>query len=79
MRVSLRRARIVPFTSTNLKPNQGHVHVLLDGRLITMTAQLRQALPDVPAGQHVLRVEFVANDHAPFDPRVVETVSFVRR
>ena len=25
---------------------------------------------------HILKVEFVANDHAPFDPRVIAEASF---
>ena len=41
-----------------------------------MNYQLTDTLHDVAPGLHVLRVEFVAQDHAPFDPRVVVTVSF---
>ncbi len=76
LRVALAGAKIVDFTSTNLKPNEGHLHVLLDGRLVSMTLGLEQELEDVPAGSHVIRVEFVANDHVPFDPRVVQEVTF---
>ena len=41
-----------------------------------MTEGLRQTIPDVAPGRHRLTVEFVASDHAPFDPRVVEVVAF---
>jgi hypothetical protein len=30
----------------------------------------------VAPGQHTLRVEFVASDHLPFDPRVISEVVF---
>jgi hypothetical protein len=76
VRVQLSGGKVVPFTSTNLKPDEGHLHVLLDGRLISMTLGLEQDIPDVAAGSHVLRIEFVASDHAPFAPRVVSEVVF---
>jgi hypothetical protein len=76
LRVGLTEAKIVDFTSSNLQPNEGHLHVLLDGRLISMTLGLEQEIPDVAAGSHVIRIEFVASDHAPFAPRVVQEVTF---
>lgn len=76
LRVGLTEGKIVDFTSSNLKPNEGHLHVLLDGRLVSMTLGLEQKIPDVAAGSHVIRVEFVASDHAPFAPRVVQEVTF---
>jgi hypothetical protein len=76
LRVGLTDAKLVEFTSSNLKPNEGHLHVLLDGRLISMTLGLEQKIPNVAAGSHVIRVEFVASDHAPFAPRVVQEVTF---
>jgi hypothetical protein len=76
LELGLTGARIVPLTTSNLKPNEGHVHVLLDGRLVTMTSSLEERIPNVPAGAHVVRAEFVASDHAPFNPRVVAEVSF---
>jgi hypothetical protein len=80
LKVSLEGATITPATSTNLRPDEGHLHVILDDRLISMTSGLRENIPDVKPGSHLLRVEFVASDHAPFDPRVVQQVAFeVRR
>ncbi len=76
VRVRLQHARIVPATSQDLRPDEGHLHVMLDGSLITMTAKLETTLPDVAAGEHLLKVEFVANDHAPFNPRVIAATSF---
>jgi Family of unknown function (DUF6130) len=76
LRVSLKDAHIVPATSTNLRPDEGHLHVIVDDRLVTMTSSLHENIPGVKPGTHLLRVEFVANDHAPFDPRVIAQVSF---
>jgi hypothetical protein len=74
--VGLRGATIVPQTTTDIVPDEGHLHVLLDDELISMTEGLEQTIPDVGPGVHRITVEFVASDHAPFDPRVVTVVSF---
>lgn len=76
LRIALEGARIVKQTSTNLAPDEGHVHVLLDGQLISMNYGLTDTITDVTPGQHLVQVEFVANDHAPFDPRVIAVTSF---
>jgi hypothetical protein len=76
LRVSLLGARIVPSTSTNIVPDQGHLHVYLDDAIVSMTFGLRQMISNVALGQHVLRVEFVASDHLPFDPRLFQSVVF---
>jgi len=67
--VSLQNAHVVKATSTNLKPDEGHVHLYLDNSLIYMQYSLQQ---DVPAstGTYSLKAEFVASDHFPFYPRV---------
>ncbi len=62
-------------TSTNLAPDEGHLHLKLDGKLVSMTPGLIETL-DVTPGSHVVEVEFVANDHLPFDPRVLAAVPF---
>jgi len=76
LRVRLRGAKLVPATTTHLVPDEGHLHVILDDTLISMTQGLEQTIPDVPPGQHRITVEFVASDHFPFDPRVVSVVTF---
>ncbi len=76
LRVDLEGARIVPATTKQITPDEGHLHVILDDILISMTEGLEQSIPDVAPGMHRLTVEFVASDHAPFDPRVVAVVVF---
>jgi len=76
LELSLEGAHIVKQTSTDLSPDKGHVHVLLDGSLIAMNYRLGDDIPDVPPGPHRIDVEFVATDHAPFDPRVTAATSF---
>jgi hypothetical protein len=67
--------KLVPLTSTKLRPNEGHLHVWLDRRLISMLGGTTTNVPVTP-GRHTLQVEFVAVDHGPFDPRVRASVTF---
>ena len=76
VRLRLRDARIVRPTSQHITPTTGHVHVYLDDRIISMNYGLTDTIPNVSHGPHVLRVEFVASDHLPFDPRVVASAVF---
>jgi hypothetical protein len=77
LQVSLSNAKIVNITSRNIKPDEGHIHVLVDERLVSMDYQLKGKLPKLDAGTHVVNVEFVAADHLPFDPRVLSQAAFV--
>lgn len=76
MKVSLKHAELVPATTTNIVPDEGHLHVILDDQLISMTGDTTQLLANLTPGQHLLKVEFVASDHAPFDPRVIAVSAF---
>ena len=76
LKVSLEDAKIVPATTTDIVPDEGHLHVILDDQLITMTGDTTQLIGDLTPGQHLLKVEFVASDHFPFDPRVIAAVAF---
>jgi len=73
--LALTGARIVTFTSTRLVPDEGHIHLYVDGALVSMTYGLSQTLEIAP-GDHRLLAEFVAVDHAPFRPRVTAMVTF---
>jgi uncharacterized protein (DUF1499 family) len=77
--LSLTGARIVSQTTTNIRADEGHVHLFVDGVLVSMNYGLEQDLPVHP-GTYVLSAEFVAADHAPFNPRVVsaQTIFSVR-
>jgi hypothetical protein len=66
--------KIVPLASTTLVPNEGHIHVFLDDRLLSMTG-LDANIIALP-GEHTLRAEFVATDHGPFRPPVTTSVTF---
>ena len=78
--MDLTGGRIVAAASTSLTPDTGHLHLSLDGRLISMTYGLVQVvdLSDVTPGEHTLEAEFVAADHGPFEPRVTARVTFVK-
>lgn len=67
--LKLTGAKIITETTTALRPDQGHVHLYLNGQLVSMNYGLEQDIPVTP-GTLVLRAEFVAADHAPFNPRV---------
>ncbi|MEX2555773.1 MAG: hypothetical protein WEB06_09085 [Actinomycetota bacterium] len=76
VRIALTGGRIVPQVSTNLNPDEGHIHLLLDGRVVQLLGSLDETIKAVATGQHLLQVEFVAADHGPFSPRVLAAVSF---
>ena len=78
--LDLRGGTIVQATTTSIAPGTGHVHLLLDGSLVSMTFGTEQVvdLTGVPAGPHTMTAEFVAADHLPFAPPVTATVDFVK-
>jgi hypothetical protein len=76
LRLELDGARIVSQTTTRIQGDEGHLHLHVDGKLVDMNYGLRQRLPDLPPGQHVVQVEFVAADHVPFDPRILTQAAF---
>jgi hypothetical protein len=65
-----------PQTSTRIRPDQGHIHLLVDGKLVAMNYGLNEQLPNLGPGQHLVQVEVVAADHAPFEPRVLAQAAF---
>ena len=76
VRLGLVGAKIVSQTTTRIRPDQGHIHLLVDGKLVAMNYSLNEQLPNLTPGQHVVQVEFVAADHAPFEPRVLTQAAF---
>ena len=74
--LDLNGGKIVNQTTTRIQGDEGHIHLYVDGKLVTMNYGLHQRLPQLPPGQHVVQAEFVAADHAPFDPRVLTQSAF---
>jgi hypothetical protein len=74
--VKLTGARIVKRTTTHITPTTGHLHLLVDNAIVSMNYQTTNQLEGVKPGVHVMKVEFVAADHQPFDPRVIQAVTF---
>jgi hypothetical protein len=68
--IGLEGATIVSATTTDIRPDQGHIHLYVDNNLVSMNYGTTQDLPAAP-GTHILHAEFVASDHVPFNPRVV--------
>jgi len=69
-------AEVVQTTTGPLRPDQGHIHVSVDGQLVSMAYGTSQDLHGLAAGPHTLQAEFVATDHAPFNNRVLAGVIF---
>ncbi|HKX17861.1 MAG TPA: hypothetical protein VJT33_07635, partial [bacterium] len=67
VQLQLTGATITPETSTHLRPDRGHIHLILDGRVVSMAYGVDQTITVTP-GDHLLQAEFVAQDHFPFNP-----------
>jgi hypothetical protein len=76
--VRVRGGKLVPATTTRLKPDEGHLHLSVDERLYSMTQGEHQRvnLNGMTPGEHLLQVEFVALDHGPFNPPVIAVSTF---
>lgn len=75
VKLDLQGGRILKKASRNLTPDSGHLHLFLDGDVVSQTFKLSQSVTVKP-GRHLLMVEFVAADHGSFDPRVLESITF---
>ena len=76
VQVKLIGAREVPQLSGPIKPDEGHIHVALDGAVVAMAYQDTQTLKGLTPGKHSVQVDFVAVDHVPFRNRVTAGVLF---
>ena len=63
-------------SKTKVVPNEGHIHVSIDGKLIVMSYGTSTEVHGLTAGLHTLQAQFVANDHLPFSDPVNAAVIF---
>ena len=70
------------------KPDVGHMHVILDGKTVSLLEGLSFDLvdvlessqqPPIAKGRHVLQAEFATVSHGFFSPRVLSAVTFTVR
>jgi len=78
--LDLEGGTVVQATTASISPSTGHIHILLDGNLVSMTFGTEQVLDltSVTPGAHTLTAEFVAADHLPFSPPVTTSVDLTK-
>jgi hypothetical protein len=78
VKLLLAHAQLVPPAQVGGKivGDRGHIHVSVDGNLVSMALQADQPITDLTPGIHTIQAEFVASDHLPFKNRVVAAVTF---
>lgn len=76
VQVNLIGAKEVPQVTGEVKPDEGHIHVSVDGVVVAMAYGDTQTLQGLTPGQHSVQVDFVAVDHVPFKNRVTAAVLF---
>lgn len=76
VQVNLIGAKEVPQVTGPLRPDEGHIHVSVDGVVVAMAYGDTQNLKGLTPGQHSVQVDFVAVDHVPFKNRVTAAVLF---
>lgn len=69
VRVRVAGGRLAPSAALANQPNEGHLHIAVDGQVTSMVGTENQDVA-VPLGEHRITVEFVANDHVAFCPTV---------
>ena len=74
--VDLTAGTVVDRTTGPLTPTEGHIHLSVDAKLVSMAYKTTQDLTGLTPGPHTLLAEFVAIDHAPFRNRPQASVIF---
>jgi hypothetical protein len=74
--VSLQGGELTDATSSS-DPDQGHLHIYVDGRLTSMPNVLEPEIPGdaLDPGEHEIVVEFTQADHRSFEPPIVDIVN----
>jgi hypothetical protein len=76
IRFAVQGATVSPPDKNKIVPNEGHIHVSLDGKLVVMAYGTTTNVSGLDPGEHTLQAEFVANDHLPFANRVITAEIF---
>jgi hypothetical protein len=78
VKLRLEHAALIPPAQVGgkIRPDRGHIHVSVDGALVSMALELDQSIRALAPGVHTIQAEFVASDHLPFANRVVAAVTF---
>ncbi len=81
VKVELIGGTVLLQSSAEVTSDTGHIHLELDGQTISLLAGTEADVSAVigrplDPGSHLLKVEFAAADHLPFDPRVIVAVPF---
>lgn len=76
VQVKLIGAREVPQQQGEVKPDEGHIHISVDGVVVKMAYEESSVIRGLTPGQHSVQVDFVAVDHVPFRNRVTAGVLF---
>jgi hypothetical protein len=76
LEIALTGGRLVSRTTGPLTPDEGHLHITVDGMTLVMTEELVRPLLGLAPGEHSVQVEFVAVDHGPFANRPVAAALF---
>jgi hypothetical protein len=58
--------KVVGPSVTTLRGDEGHIHVSVDGRIVSMLYGTTQTVGNLTPGLHTLSAEFVAANHIPF-------------
>jgi hypothetical protein len=54
-------------------PTQGHLHIFLDDKLISMPSVVVQEI-ELEPGRHTIVVEFTTADHRSYEPRITDRI-----
>jgi hypothetical protein len=75
VRIGLTGGQEVEPSQGPFRPDEGHIHVFLDGQMAAIAGTTHQLAVPEP-GPHSVQVEFTAIDHLPFSNRVIAAVLF---
>ena len=74
--VNLIGAHEVQPSAGTVRPDEGHIHVSVDGTVVAMAYSTTQEFKGLTPGPHSVQIEFVAIDHQPFRNRVIAAMLF---